>query len=60
MNTRNQERHYENMLKLYGRQAVEGETEQARAYARAKVAEYTKRLNMVRVLAHKLCLGRAA
>jgi len=59
MSTRNQERHYENMLKLYGRQLASGD-EKSRAYARAKIAEYTKRLSMVRALAHKLCLGRAA
>lgn len=60
MNTRNQERHYENMLKLYGRQAANADTEQARAYGRLKVTEYTERLRRVRVLSHKLCLGRAA
>jgi hypothetical protein len=48
------------MLKLYGTQARDGESEQARVYARGKVAEYQKRLSMVRALSHKLGLGRAA
>lgn len=60
MSTRSQERHYENMLKFYGRQATNADTEPARAYGRVKVVEYAERLRRVRALSHKLGLGRAA
>ena len=57
MTTRAQERHYENMLKLYGRQAA-SQDPKAAEYGRVKVTEYSRRLSHVRAL--RVRLGVAA